>query len=163
MLSLLVLFVSTNTWTLLWLSNYIFPGIGIEINGVLVVNFVICIGLSVEFCLHTIMRFKRAKGDKDAKLNKAINDVVAVVFKGIFITKLLGLSVLGFSPIPLFVLYYFRVYYIMILVCGFYGLIVTPVILDLFGGYMSEYKPDSRRKSINEYILQNGDGESLIN
>lgn len=162
---MLVLFVSTNIWTLIWLSNYVFPGIGIEINGILIVNFLICVGLSVEFCLHTIIRFKRAKGDKDTKLKKAINDVVAVVFKGIFVTKLLGLSVLGFSPIPLFVLYYFRVYYIMVLVCGFYGLIVTPILLDVFGDRVEKSKPNSRKKSINEYILQNGseNEEKLIN
>lgn len=108
------------------------------------------------------MRFKRARGNKQEKLQKAINEVVAVVFKGIFITKLLGLSVLGFSPIPLFVLYYFRVFYIMIVVCGFYGLIVTPMLLDLIGHKDFEYKPNSRRRSINDYILQNGSGELLV-
>ena len=164
-LSILVVLISTNIWSILWLLNFVWPGIKIEVNGVLLVNFVICIGLSVEFCLHIIMRFMRANGDKDTRLRKTITDVVSVVFKGIFITKLLGLSVLGFSPIPLFVLYYFRVYYVMILVCAFYGLLVTPMILDIFGNLVISKEKVQRRRlmSLNEYIranVENSDDEA---
>lgn len=60
------------------------------------------------------------------KIKKALSERVSVVFQGIFLTKLLGLSVLYWSPIPMFRIYYFRVFYTMILVCGFYGLIVVP-------------------------------------
>lgn len=106
----------------------------------------------------------RANGDKDARLKKTVSEVVSVVFKGIFITKLLGLSVLGFSPIPLFVLYYFRVYYVMILVCAFYGIIVTPMILDIFGNLVVSkgVQRKTRFMSLNEYISKNVDrsGES---
>ena len=51
---------------------------------------------------------------------------------------MIGLSVLAFSPIPLFVIYYFRVFYVMILICGFYGLLVVPILLDTFGYCISK-------------------------
>jgi hypothetical protein len=44
------------------------------------------------------------------------------VFIGIFCTKVIGISILAFAPSPIFTLYYFRMYFIMIFVCGFYGL-----------------------------------------
>lgn len=56
------------------------------------------------------------------------------------------------SPIPLFVIYYFRVFYAIILICGFYGLIVVPQLLDIFGRYFSN-KKTSYKKSLNDYIL----------
>jgi len=56
------------------------------------------------------------------------------VFVGIFLTKIIGISILGFAPSPVFTLYYFRMYMIMIWVCAFYGLCVTPAMLMLCGG-----------------------------
>ena len=77
-------------------------------------------------------------------------------------TKLIGLSVLAFSPIPLFVIYYFRVFYSMIIICGFYGIIVVPMLLDCIGNWIS---PEiNKKKSINDYILQNDkDNKSWLN
>jgi Niemann-Pick C1 protein len=152
-LIVIITLISTNMWSLIWLSNFIFPGFKIEINAVLVVNFLISIGFAVEFCIHTILRYRKAKGNYYKKISSAIEDVVSVVFKGIFLTKFIGLSVLYFSPIPLFVLYYFRVYYIMILTCGFYGLIATPILLDVFGRFAIK-ETQAHRKSLNDYLNQ---------
>lgn len=149
----IVFFISSNLWSLIWICNFVFQGLPVEINGILLVNFILSIGLSVEFCIHTIIRYKKAKGDHLMKIQKTIQERVSVVFQGIFLTKLIGLSVLYFSPIPMFVIYYFRVFYAMILVCGFYGLIVVPQILDVVGPLIS--KARTSRKSLNDYILQN--------
>lgn len=62
-----------------------------------------------------------------------MKDILPILFKGIFLTKFIGLSVLYLSPIPLFVVYYFRFYYIMIGACGFFGLIFIPIFLDFAG------------------------------
>ena len=122
-------------------------------NAILVVNIIISIGISVEFCIHSILRFQNAKGNSKVKINKVIEEILTVVFKGIFLTKLIGLSVLYFSPIPLFVLYYFRVYYIMVLVCGFYGLIITPILLDIYGKmFLKKDDKLPRKRSLNEFI-----------
>lgn len=147
----LVLLISSNIWSIIWIFNYIYPEFIIEMNGVLLVNFIISIGIAVEFCIHSIIRFRNAKGSWEEKRNKIFGDIIPDVFRGIFLTKLIGLSVLYFSPIPLFVLYYFRVYYIMILVCGFYGLIVTPIFVDTFGS--KEWVLDQKKQSFNNYLI----------
>ena len=131
----IILFISSNLWTILWLSNFIFSE-RVEINAILLVNFIISIGISVEFCIHSIVRYIKAKGTHKDKINKVFKDILPAVFSGIFLTKLIGLSVLFFSPIPLFVIYYFRVFIAMILVCGFYGLVVIPCLLDTFGLFL---------------------------
>lgn len=151
MLFFIVFLLTSNFWSLLYLTNFLFDD-KIQINGLLIVNFIIGIGFSVEFCVHTILRYNKSKGNYSNKIIKAISDIVSVVFKGIFLTKILGLSVLFFSPIPLFVVYYARVYYILILLCGFYGLVVTPVFLDTFGPCFLAIK-EYKKRSFNEYLL----------
>ena len=68
----IVLFISSNLWSVIWLCNYMFNGLIVEINGILLVNFVLSIGLSVEFCIHTIVRYNKAKGDHEMKIKKTI-------------------------------------------------------------------------------------------
>ena len=41
----------------------------------------------------------------------------------------------------------------MIIICGFYGIIVVPMLLDCIGFWIST--EITKKKSINEYILQN--------
>ena len=71
----------------------------------------------------------------------------SAVFVGIFCTKIIGVSILGMAPSPIFTLYYFRMYMIMILVCAFYGLCVTPAILMVFGADHLEKNPIIIHKS----------------
>lgn len=157
---------SMTIWSALWLSNFVFGGFPVQINAILVVNFLISIGFCVEFCIHALIRYKRAKGDHARKMDTTIADIVSVVFQGIFLTKFIGLSVLYLSPIRLFVIYYFRVYYVMVITCGFYGLVVTPVLLDLFGHRF--IRPESHKKSLNDYIRaqqegrEDNSGEALL-
>jgi Niemann-Pick C1 protein len=143
----IVLLISSNLWSLMWIQNLIFSGLPIEFNAILVVNLIIAIGFSVEFCIHIIVRFKKAKGNKKMRVKVALNEIGSLVFQGIFITKLIGLSVLYFSKIPLFRLYYFQVYITMILICGFYGLVVTPIILELL-----TFQKFVNRRTITEYF-----------
>lgn len=143
----IVLLISSNLWSLMWLQNFIFPGLKIEFNAVLVVNLIIAIGFSVEFCIHLIVRFKKAQGNKTIRVRTALNEIGSLVFQGIFLTKLIGLSILFFSPIPLFQLYYFRVYITMILLCAFYGLVVAPHILEHL-----TFQEIVNRRSITEYF-----------
>lgn len=79
-LVLMIIFISSNLWTLIWINNFIFPGTPVEINAILLVNFIISIGLSVEFCIHTLVRYTKAKGDHASKLKKIMGEIISVVF-----------------------------------------------------------------------------------
>ena len=77
---ILVIFISSNLWCIIWICNYLFKGLPVEINAVLLVNFIISIGISVEFCIHSIVRYRKAKGTHEEKINKTIQEIVSVVF-----------------------------------------------------------------------------------
>eukprot|EP01133_Synstelium_polycarpum_P009861 gene9861-11524_t len=71
----------------------------VNLNAVSVVNVVMAIGISIEFCVHIAHTFIHAPEgmSKDDKAKYAISEVGSSIVSGIFITKLLGVVVLGFS------------------------------------------------------------------
>ena len=80
----------------------------ININAISVVNLVMCIGISVEFCVHITLAFRRNTGSVNRRAIIAMTEMGANVVCGILITKLLGVSVLSFSNIVLFTKYYYQ-------------------------------------------------------
>ena len=118
---------------------------GVSLNAVSLVNLIICVGISLEFCAHiarafqfpstTVMEDPRNKfRGKDARAWTALVNVGASVFSGITITKLLGVAVLAFTRSKIFEVYYFRVWVALVLFAATHALIFLPVALSLFGG-----------------------------
>ncbi|CEL05486.1 Putative Patched sphingolipid transporter [Aspergillus calidoustus] len=118
---------------------------GVSLNAVSLVNLVICVGISVEFCAHIARAFmfpSRAIMDtaptrfrgKDARAWTALVNVGGSVFSGITITKLLGVCVLAFTRSKIFEIYYFRVWLALIVFAATHALIFLPVALSYFGG-----------------------------
>jgi Niemann-Pick C1 protein len=64
---------------------------------------------------------------------KAMNAMGSSVMTGIATTKLLGVSILAFAPSTIFKLYYFRMYFFIIILGVFNGLMFLPIILSWFG------------------------------
>ncbi|KAJ5758509.1 Patched [Penicillium odoratum] len=118
---------------------------GVSLNAVSLVNLVICVGISVEFCAHIARAFmfpsqtlvKKAPGKfrgKDARAWAALVNVGGTVFSGITITKLLGVCVLAFTRSKIFEIYYFRVWLALVVFAATHALIFLPVALSYFGG-----------------------------
>lgn len=61
---LCVFLVSFNLLGLLWLLNSMISGFVIQLNAVTVVNIVMSLGFSVEFCVHVCIAFNRHYGTK---------------------------------------------------------------------------------------------------
>ena len=117
----------------------------VSLNAVSLVNLVICVGISVEFCAHiarafmfpsrTVMEKARNKfRGRDARAWTALVNVGGSVFSGITITKLLGVVVLAFTRSKIFEVYYFRVWLALVIFASTHALIFLPVLLSFIGG-----------------------------
>jgi len=106
---------------------------GISLNALSTVNLVAAIGISVEFSVHIVHAYLRTEGSRVEKSKDALEGVGTAVFTGIAMTKLLGVVVLAFAHSKIFITYYFRMYFSLVVVGSFYGLLVLPVLLSILG------------------------------
>ena len=117
----------------LWLLNFI-PDYTIELNAISVVNIVVALGLSVEFCAHIIIFYMKSPESNSQTPNVdyikySLQNVGVSVFVGIMTTKVIGVFVLLFAASKVFQIYYFRMYFFLIVVGFFHGFMVLPLFL----------------------------------
>lgn len=123
---LVVLIINIDLWGLMALW-------GVDVNAVSVVNTVMAVGISVEFCSHISRAFLFAPGSGTQRAVYALREMGSSVFTGISLTKFAGVIPLAFAPSQLFVIYYFRMFMLLVLLGAFHGLAVLPVLLAVAG------------------------------
>ena len=117
----------------LWLLNFL-PDYTVELNAISVVNIVVALGLSVEFCAHIIIFYMKSPKSNSNNPNVdhiqySLQNVGVSVLIGIMTTKVIGVFVLLFAPSKVFQIYYFRMYFFLIVVGFFHGFMLLPLFL----------------------------------
>jgi hypothetical protein len=112
---------------------------GINLDGVALINLIMCIGFSVDFSAHICYHYMTAEGEEtdgttlhsSTRIRASLYALGLPIIQGAAST-ILGVFGLAFANCYLFVTF-FKMIFLVILLGALHGLILLPVLLSIFG------------------------------
>ncbi|XP_074593039.1 NPC intracellular cholesterol transporter 1-like isoform X2 [Brevipalpus obovatus] len=112
----------------------------ISLNAISLVNLVVGVGISVEFCSHLVRSFTISSEETRVDRAKdALSTMGSSILSGITLTDC-GILVLAFAKSKIFQVFYFRMYFGIILLGTIHSLIFLPVLLSIIGPPMNHQR-----------------------
>eukprot|EP00095_Tigriopus_kingsejongensis_P005739 maker-scaffold28_size608977-snap-gene-1.19 protein:Tk05739 transcript:maker-scaffold28_size608977-snap-gene-1.19-mRNA-1 annotation:"AGAP010394-PA" len=105
---------------------------GVSLDGVALINLIMCIGFSVDFSAHICYHYIAEDGKlPDDRIRGSLYGLGIPIVQGALST-VVGVAGLGFAPSYLFVTF-FKMIFLVIVLGVVHGLVLLPVLLSLFG------------------------------
>ncbi|KAK3263455.1 hypothetical protein CYMTET_27739 [Cymbomonas tetramitiformis] len=127
--------------------------LGMKLNGVVMVNMVMSIGLAIEFTAHVARAFMLAQGSRCTRVRAAIDHMFGPVSNGA-ITTFLGICAIGMSDYEYFRKYFFVHYTFFLVVCYVNGMVILPILLSFFGPPALELNSDVADSTPSDIEIQ---------
>ena len=124
----------------------------VTLNPISLVNLVMAIGISSQFCVHIAFAFLQVEnGSRTERAIVALTDMGTPVICGVSMTKLCGVIAFAFTQSEMFHIYYFIMYLALIILGMAHGVVFLPVLLSLFGTEYGKWTPFTVKKKEFRY------------